>query len=151
MKNYFCRKINILPKIANFPKAVEKNLGFLYVYYIVKNRGFPPICKIERVEKMSAKHAFFSVFQKIIVVCCAIFSGFANAFSANLPSGYTELEYIESTGTQWIDTGYIPNITDTLTTVIKSPSTLPTSGVYYLYGTRDAYKVNGFVIQLYKI
>lgn len=27
----------------------------------------------------------------------------------NLPSGYTELEYIESTGTQYIDTGYIPD------------------------------------------
>lgn len=26
-----------------------------------------------------------------------------------LPSGYTELEYIESTGTQYIDTGYTPN------------------------------------------
>ena len=40
-----------------------------------------------------------------MVVCCAIFFGFSNAFSANLPSGYTELEYIESTGTQYIDTG----------------------------------------------
>ena len=26
-----------------------------------------------------------------------------------LPTGYTQLEYIESTGTQWIDTGYYPN------------------------------------------
>lgn len=26
-----------------------------------------------------------------------------------LPEGYTQLEYIESTGTQYIDTGYIPN------------------------------------------
>ena len=26
-----------------------------------------------------------------------------------LPSGYKRLEYIESTGTQWIDTGFIPN------------------------------------------
>ena len=26
-----------------------------------------------------------------------------------LPAGYTQLEYIESTGTQWIDTGYFPN------------------------------------------
>ena len=34
---------------------------------------------------------------------------------ANLPSGYIELEYIESTGTQYIDTGYIP---DSYTTVI---------------------------------
>ena len=30
------------------------------------------------------------------------------SFSATLPSGYTELEYIESTGTQYIDTGVVP-------------------------------------------
>lgn len=29
--------------------------------------------------------------------------------ATTLPSGYTELEYIESTGTQYIDTGYKPN------------------------------------------
>jgi hypothetical protein len=109
MKIYFCRKINILPKIADFPKAVEKNLGFLYIHYIAKNRGFPPNYKIERVEKMSVKCAFFGIFQKLVVFCCAIFFGFANAFSANLPSGYTELEYIESTGTQYIDTGFSPD------------------------------------------
>lgn len=28
---------------------------------------------------------------------------------ANLPSGYTELEYIESNGTQWVNTGIIPS------------------------------------------
>ncbi len=72
---------------------------------MAKRCGFPPVYKIERVAKMSVKRAFFSVFQKIMVFCCAIFFGFANAFSANLPSGYTELEYIESTGTQYIDTG----------------------------------------------
>ena len=32
-----------------------------------------------------------------------------SAFSATLPAGYTELEYIESTGTQWIDTGIRPD------------------------------------------
>ena len=26
-----------------------------------------------------------------------------------MPSGYTEVEYIESTGTQYIDTGFTPN------------------------------------------
>lgn len=26
-----------------------------------------------------------------------------------LPSGYTELEYIESSGTQYVDTGVVPN------------------------------------------
>ena len=71
---------------------------------MAKRCGFPPIYKIERVEKMSAKRVFFGVLQKIMVICSAIFFGFANAFSANLPTGYTELEYIESTGTQYIDT-----------------------------------------------
>ena len=28
---------------------------------------------------------------------------------SRLPSGYTELEYIESTGTQYVDTGVVPN------------------------------------------
>ena len=28
---------------------------------------------------------------------------------SGLPSGYTQLEYIQSTGTQWIDTGFKPN------------------------------------------
>ena len=42
------------------------------------------------------------------------FSFISSAFSATLPSGYTELEYIESTGTQCIDTGYkwITDITE---------------------------------------
>ncbi len=31
------------------------------------------------------------------------------SWSATLPAGYTELEYIESTGTQYIDTGYKPS------------------------------------------
>ena len=72
---------------------------------MAKRCGFPPVYKIERVEKMSVKRVFFGVLQKIVVFCCAIFFGFTNAFSANLSTGYTELEYIESTGTQWIDTG----------------------------------------------
>ena len=60
---------------------------------------------------MSAKRAFFGVLQKVMAICCAMFLVFANAFSANLPSGYTELEYIESTGTQYIDTGIAPDET----------------------------------------
>jgi hypothetical protein len=40
-----------------------------------------------------------------MVICCAMFFGFSNAFSATLTAGYTGLEYIESTGTQWLNTG----------------------------------------------
>jgi hypothetical protein len=34
---------------------------------------------------------------------------FGGTEQRNLPSGFTQVEYIESTGTQWIDTGYKPN------------------------------------------
>lgn len=42
-----------------------------------------------------------------------------------LPAGYQEVEYIENTGTQYIDTGYIPDYTkDIDIEVISTPSVL---------------------------
>ena len=45
-------------------------------------------------------------FQLIGFACIACLLGLFTrpAFSTELPNGYTELEYVESTGTQWIDT-----------------------------------------------
>ena len=39
------------------------------------------------------------------------FKGWSNTIDSNLPSNYKKLNYIESTGTQYIDTGYIPKTT----------------------------------------
>ena len=36
-------------------------------------------------------------------------TGTQTLLSKSLPTGYTQLEYIESTGTQYINTGYKPN------------------------------------------
>lgn len=47
--------------------------------------------------------------------------------SGKLPDGYTELEYIESTGTQWIDTGVIPKSND-FAVNIKGKTTSLASG-----------------------
>ena len=51
-----------------------------------------------------------------------------------LPEGYTQLEYIESTGTQWIDTGITPTQDYTLYTKVAF---LGSSGTNVL-GTRDS-------------
>ena len=40
-----------------------------------------------------------------------------------LPSGYKEVEYLEATGTQWIDTGYIPNSNTRITFDASTSST----------------------------
>lgn len=37
------------------------------------------------------------------------FSGWAEGRPSKLPAGYTELEYIQSSGAQYIDTGFVPN------------------------------------------
>lgn len=38
-----------------------------------------------------------------------IIYGASKPGESRLPEGYTELKYIEGTGTQWIDTGFVPN------------------------------------------
>ena len=42
------------------------------------------------------------------------------SFSATLPSGYTELEYIESNGTQYIDSGIYPDKNTEIEMVVKT-------------------------------
>ena len=38
----------------------------------------------------------------------------ASAFAAGLPEGYTEVEYVEATGSQYVDTGIVPKTTTRL-------------------------------------
>lgn len=52
---------------------------------------------------------------------------------ASLPSGYTKLEYIESSGTQYIDSGFIPNQD---TRVVCKAQYTDTSGSEALLGSR---------------
>ena len=79
-----------------------------------------------------------------VAVACAF--AFAPAYAATLPAGYTELEYIESTGTQYIDTGYFFTDIATETVTIDFMRTGTDAGSM-LYGTRNAYKDNGYGIQ----
>lgn len=52
-----------------------------------------------------------------------------------LPGGYTELEYIASSGTQYIDTGYKPNQNTRVIMDIEVGSSM--TGAKCLFGTRD--------------
>ena len=60
-----------------------------------------------------------------------------------LPSGYTKLEYIESTGTQYISTGITP--TENTKVVIEFNSS-NSSGV--VFGQDSGYKVNAFMFAM---
>ncbi|MBP9999436.1 MAG: hypothetical protein KBT14_01930, partial [Proteobacteria bacterium] len=84
----------------------QKNLGFWYTMHKGKNlRNSKEKSKYRESKKMHKKHIFLRVFQKIALFACVFCAFFISPVFATLPAGYTELEYIESTGTQYIDTG----------------------------------------------
>ena len=62
--------------------------------------------------------------------------------SGKLPEGYTELEYIQSSGTQYIDTGFKPN-QDTRV-VINVTDVSASSGTASLFGGRTTNGVSSF-------
>jgi len=64
----------------------------------------------------------------------------------NVPDRYTELEYIESTGTQYIDTGYVPNTT---TRVVASIAFPETSNTALCWGSRSSGAYNTSLDQFY--
>ena len=58
-----------------------------------------------------------------------------------LPDGYVELEYIESSGTQYIDTGFKPNQN---TRVVAKMDGYSVGTAQWYFGSRDGTKVNAF-------
>lgn len=64
----------------------------------------------------------------------------------SLPSGYVKLKYIQSTGTQYIDTGFVPN-QDTRIDITAMPmsSEDANTGVGFIpYGAAESYNSNAF-------
>ena len=64
----------------------------------------------------------------------------------SLPSGYKRLEYIKSTGTQYINSGFVPN-QDTRV-VMECLATSLSSGGSFPFGTRESYIKNAFEVAL---
>ncbi len=58
----------------------------------------------------------------------------------SLPAGYTKLEYLESDGTQYIDTGFIPNQDTRVVIDFESLTTADSA----IFGARTAYKKNDY-------
>jgi len=87
---------------------------------------------------------------KLVLATVACIFAFTPANAATLPAGYTELEYIESTGTQYIDTGLTGFNTGDWEIYVKWMSTNATQNTYaYIAGvykseSHNAYRVIAF-------
>ena len=64
-----------------------------------------------------------------------IFQAVTEMQAARLPDGYTELTYIQSSGTQYIDTGFKPKAT---TRTVMKANVTNVSGFSTFFGTRNA-------------
>lgn len=60
----------------------------------------------------------------------------------SLPAGYTKIEYLESDGNSYIDTGFKPNQD---TRVLMEASLLSLDGDQYFYGAKDSGSTQSFV------
>ncbi len=69
------------------------------------------------------KYVFESLKFFCAAILCTILSAFATPSWGALPSGYTQLEYIESTGEQYIDTQYTMTNTSGIKIVIDDTAT----------------------------
>ena len=72
--------------------------------------------------------------------------GVENFAPRALPSGYTQVEYLESTGTQYIDTGFVPN-QDTKLVMDVTPTTIvnaASSNGFVPYGASESFSSNAF-------
>ena len=65
----------------------------------------------------------------------------------SLPSGYTKLEYIQSSGEQYINTKFKPNGNTRVVTTIEG--SLATTGAWF-FGTRTANGVKSYSFLTYK-
>lgn len=63
---------------------------------------------------------------------------------ARVPDEYQEVEYIESTGTQWIDTGYKPNGNTKIEIKYQTPTQSTTQ--QGIFGARNGSLVNAFLV-----
>ena len=74
-------------------------------------------------------------------------NNYVEAFRSNvLPDGYTQLEYIESSGTQYIDTGIKGNGTTKVHINARYYTTTSAGGSGRIFGSRDAAAVNAFAV-----
>ena len=69
--------------------------------------------------------------------------------TSKLPSLYQEVEYIESTGTQYIDTGVIPNQNTGFDIIYLTKSTIGNRGYGSIMGARTDSKVNELQLTTY--
>lgn len=101
-KIYFCQIYDNGTLIRNFIPA--KNSGGIYGLYDTVNSEFYTNAGSGTFIAGTAidGSSFAGKANKMYV-------GVANKPTVELPSGYTQVEYIESSGTQYIDTGFKPN------------------------------------------
>ena len=69
-----------------------------------------------------------------------------SVITGKLPKGYQQVEYIESTGTQWISTSYIPTVTEDMKIELEYMFTAQQTGDSFLFGSKN----NGAAVQCQK-
>lgn len=120
--NKLCDKVGL-----EFEDSTFVNQGQLIYEDLYKNRDVTYRDIFDEISKIVAGNLLINDSDKLEVGYVSLTS------EASLPKEYTQVEYIQSSGTQYIDTEYIPTINDSIEAKFSSSLT---SGDKNLYGSR---------------
>lgn len=132
-----------LTRIGDFFRQELRTIeAGLRVFYSFKSNQmiFQAWRGLDRTQDANAPGADDGV-QPVLMAAGSAFADTADAHE--LPSGYVELEYIESTGTQYIDTGFIPNQNTRAVLDIESDEAIPEC---HVFGSRSELNSGAFCV-----
>ena len=122
-------------------KTIEAGLRIFYSFK-ANQMIFQVWRGLDRTQDENAPGADDDV-QPVLMAARSTFAGTADVHE--LPSGYIELEYIESTGAQYIDTGFVPNQDTRLVLDIESASQM---GEQHVAGARASLNSKAFCVMV---
>lgn len=77
--------------------------------------------------------------KKLLLPCVLVVTSFVTCAESEVPAGYTRIPYVEATGTQYVDTGFVPNANTRIEAVFqvtqyKAPDGVTDAASVYVFG-----------------
>lgn len=135
--NNLCNKVGL-----EFEDSEFVNQDQLIYEDLYKNRDVTYRDIFDEISKIVAGNLLINDNDKLEV-------GYVNDLTTQLPSGYTQVDYIESSGTQYIDSGILPSENIGFEIDFTPHNDMNRTTARTIFGSRTTWKSNGYQLTTY--
>ena len=143
--------------IRDFINAIATKMGVgfanssdIFVNYdqlinedVFKNKGYTLRDVLDKLSQITASNILINDDDELEV-------SYINDMTTKLPNGYTQVDYIQSSGTQYIDSGILPSENIGFEIDFTPHNDMnSTSSARTIFGSRTNYKTNGYQLTTY--